>query len=92
MPEKTFFGTFRGFFLGQIFFLADFYFFSGSLKFSRAHFRIFSRDDFFSFSGRNSRISRYFFKFDGENLKYFSRAKNFFFGLNFSRAVFKIFF
>ena len=52
MPEKTFFGNFFGF-LGQKkkfspSFLKNF---SGSLKFSLALFRIFSRVDFF-FLGR----------------------------------------
>ena len=49
MPEKTVFGTVFGFFLGKNFFSRPlfFEFLSGSLKFSRVLFRIFSRVDFF---------------------------------------------
>ena len=49
MPETTVFGTFFVFFLGKKFFVSPtfFEFFSGSLKFSRGLFRIFSRGDFF---------------------------------------------
>ena len=45
VPEKTVFGTFFGFFLGRKSFFSPTFlkFFSGSLKFSRAHFRFFSR-------------------------------------------------
>ena len=49
VPEKTVFGTVFGFFLGKNFFSRPlfFEFLSGSLKFSRVLFRIFSRVDFF---------------------------------------------
>ena len=49
VPEKTVFGTFFGFFPGEIFFFSPTFLnlFSGSLTFSRALFFIFSRVDFF---------------------------------------------
>ena len=80
MPEKTVFGTVFGFFLGKNFFSRPlfFEFLSGSLKFSRVLFRIFSRVDFFFFLGQKFKI------FLGQ--LFFSRAKIFQRALNFQRV------
>ena len=74
MPEKTVFGTFFVFFLGKNFFFSPTFveIFSGSLKFSRGLFRIFSRGDFF---------------FLGQKIKNFLGQIFFFSGTIFSAGV-----
>ena len=74
MPEKTVFGTFFVFFLGKNFFFSPTFveIFSGSLKFSRGLFRIFSRGDFF---------------FLGQKIKNFLGQNFFVSGRNFSACV-----
>ena len=72
--RKQFFVFFLGFSWQEIFFLAHFTFFSGSVKFSRAHFRIFLEVTFF-FQSRNLTIfsGRFFFSL----AEFFQRALNF---------------
>ena len=79
MPEKTVLGTFFGFFLGQNFFFSATFlnFFSGSLKVSRALFRIFSRVDFFFLGQKFQNFLGHIFFFSG---RIFSAGVKFFTG------------
>ena len=89
MPEKTVFGTFFVFFLGNNFFFSPTFveIFSGSLKFSRGLFRIFSRGDFFFLGQKIKNFLGQIFFFSGTifsaGVKNFLGQIFFFLGQNF---------